>query len=94
MAKRFTFYDETKSTIQHNITPYCLIKVFKKSDSIVYEEDLSFEIIVKNELYVCVIDNSSLNGNEDVHSLSLAVKKAAKWYKAMILSEQKSTNNQ
>lgn len=88
MAKRFTFYDDKKNSISHNITPVCLINVFKKSEVKILDNDIVFEILIKDIPYTCIVEKSSLKGDENTESLHLAVKKAAKWYKAMVLLEQ------
>lgn len=88
---KFTFYNEEKSIIRHNLVPEMLIEVIKLQRQNDYQsEDLTFddifdEKIIKGWHFVFrIINDRDFEDLEDFSHLRSILKRAAKWYQAKI----------
>lgn len=88
---KFTFYNEEKSIIRHNLVPEMLIEVIKlQRQNDYHREDLTFdyifdEKIIKGWHFVFrILNDEDFEDVEDFSHLRSILKRATKWYKAKI----------
>lgn len=88
---KFTFLNEEKSIIRHNLVPEMLIEVIKLQRHNDYQsEDLTFddifdEKIIKGWHFVFrIINDRDFEDVEDFSHLQSILKRASKWYQAKI----------
>lgn len=91
---KFEFINEEKSIIRHNLVPELLIEVIRLQGLENYRsingnpDTIFFEFQIKKFTFVLLLKDYVPYGNEESFHIASIVKRAAKWYKAKILSNE------
>lgn len=88
--EKFTFFDQNKSIILHNLVPKIKIRIIEfDSKNEHLRDELEFEIIIKEKLFYFVLDDVNFNIEDYKPEYIISIlKRAGKWYKSRIILGQ------